>query len=37
MEQYGRDLRIGRTKGIENRFVEPVRFVGLPKLGNDDW
>ena len=36
MEQYGRKLRIGRTEGIENKFKEPVRFVGLSKLGNDD-
>jgi hypothetical protein len=37
MEQYAKELRIGRTKGIVNRFLEPVRFVGLSKFGNDDW
>jgi hypothetical protein len=37
MEQYGKALRIGRTKGIVNRFAEPVRFVGLSKFGNDEW
>lgn len=37
MEQYGRALRIGRTQGVANRFPEPVRFVGLSKLGSDDW
>lgn len=37
MEQYGKDLRIGRTSRIANRFKEPVRFVGLSRLGNDDW
>jgi cytochrome b involved in lipid metabolism len=37
MEQFGKKLRIGRTSGIPNRFKEPVRFVGLSKLGSDDW
>ncbi|OAP57517.1 hypothetical protein AYL99_08255 [Fonsecaea erecta] len=37
MEQYGRALRIGRTEGVKNRFVEPVRYVGLTKLGDDGW
>jgi len=37
MEQYGKALRIGRTKGVVNRFAEPVRFVGLSKFGNDEW
>jgi hypothetical protein len=37
MEQYGKELRIGRTKGVLNRFAEPVRFVGLSKFGNDEW
>jgi len=37
MEQYGKELRIGRTSGIANRFKEPTRFVGLSRLGNDDW
>jgi hypothetical protein len=37
MEQYAKGLRIGKTKGVMNRFVEPVRFVGLSKFGNDEW
>ena len=37
MEQYGKELRIGRTNGIANRFNEPVRFVGLSRFGDDDW
>lgn len=28
MDQYGRSLRIGRTKGVENRFLEPPKFFG---------
>jgi cytochrome b involved in lipid metabolism len=38
MEQYGRELRVGRTAGVKNRFKEPPRYVGLSRLGNnDDW
>ena len=37
MEQYGIQLRIGRTEGIQNRFKEPKRFVGLSRLGRDEW
>jgi hypothetical protein len=37
MEQYGRELRIGRTEGIKNRFPESVRYVGLSNLGDDGW
>ncbi|OAL40104.1 hypothetical protein AYO20_00522 [Fonsecaea nubica] len=37
MEQYGRALRVGRTEGVKNRFVEPVRYVGLSGLGDDGW
>jgi Cytochrome b5-like Heme/Steroid binding domain len=37
MEQHGRALRVGRTQGVENRFPEPPRFVGLSRLGDNDW
>lgn len=37
MDQYGHPLRVGRTTGIKNRFPEPVRYVGLARLGDDDW
>lgn len=37
MEQYGKPLRIGRTDGALKRFTEPQRFVGLSRLGVDDW
>lgn len=37
MEQYGVPLRIGRTEGVQNRFEEPKRFVGLSRLGRDEW
>ncbi|KAE8164521.1 cytochrome b5-like heme/steroid binding domain-containing protein [Aspergillus tamarii] len=36
MREYGRPLRIGRTSGIQNRFKEPPRYVGLSTLG-EDW
>jgi cytochrome b involved in lipid metabolism len=26
---YGKALRVGRTKGVRNRFKEPARYVGL--------
>lgn len=28
MDNFGQHLRIGRTKGIENRFKEPQRYIG---------
>ena len=37
MEEYGLPLRIGRTEGVKNRFAEPSRYVGLSRLGDDDW
>jgi hypothetical protein len=37
LDQHGRELRIGRTSGAVNRFKEPPRYVGLSKLGDDDW
>ncbi|KAL4805445.1 hypothetical protein BDV18DRAFT_140874 [Aspergillus unguis] len=36
MDESGRELRIGRTSGIQNRFKEPPRYVGSSSLG-DDW
>lgn len=38
MEQYGKELRIGRTEGVENKFKERPRFIGLAGLrGADEW
>jgi cytochrome b involved in lipid metabolism len=38
MREFGRELRVGRTEGVKNPFKEPVRFVGLRKLGvGDEW
>ena len=37
MAQNGLPLRIGRTEGIENRFIEPKRFAGLSRFGRDEW
>lgn len=36
MEDFGQKLRVGRTSGVENRFREPPRYVGLSSL-DDDW
>ncbi|KAL4937850.1 hypothetical protein BDV06DRAFT_215568 [Aspergillus oleicola] len=40
LQEYGRGLRVGRTKGVVNRFKEVPRFVGVSS-GNggldDDW
>lgn len=36
LAEFGRPLRIGRTKGIRNRFTEPPRFVGLRKFWGAD-
>lgn len=35
MRDSGRPLRVGRTAGVENRFAERPRFVGLRK--REDW
>ncbi|BCS22975.1 cytochrome b5-like heme/steroid binding domain-containing protein [Aspergillus puulaauensis] len=35
MKRVGTGLRIGRTSGVQNRFMEPPRYVGLSSL--DDW
>ncbi|KAL5357073.1 cytochrome b5-like heme/steroid binding domain-containing protein [Aspergillus floccosus] len=32
MGHFGRPLRIGRTEGVENRFKEPPRYIGLSRL-----
>lgn len=37
MREFGRALRVGRTEGIQNRFKEPVKYVGLRKIGMDEW
>ena len=36
MDEDGRPLRIGRTSGVENRFKERPRFVGLRRNAADD-
>ncbi|KAL4884974.1 hypothetical protein BJY04DRAFT_214858 [Aspergillus karnatakaensis] len=36
MIDFGRGLRVGRTSGINNRFKESPRYVGLSSL-DDDW
>jgi cytochrome b involved in lipid metabolism len=35
METSGRPLRVGRTAGVKNRFVERPRFLGLRR--RDEW
>lgn len=37
MLQYGRALRVGRTAGIKNKFPEVSRYVGLSRIGHDEW
>jgi hypothetical protein len=37
MDEFGRPLRVGRTKGLQNKFKEPVKYVGLRSLGDDGW
>jgi hypothetical protein len=38
MREFGKGLRVGRTEGVKNPFKEPVRFVGLKRLGVcDEW
>lgn len=37
MEMDGRPLRIGRTAGVANRFKEKPRFLGLRRLGADEF
>lgn len=37
LEEFGRPLRVGRTEGLQNKFREPAKFVGLRRLGDDGW
>jgi cytochrome b involved in lipid metabolism len=37
MDEFGRPLRAGRTEGVVNKFKEPPKYIGLRKLGSDDW
>lgn len=37
LQKYGRSLRVGRTEGVKNRFKERPRFIGLRRLGADNW
>jgi len=37
MEEFGKPLRVGRTKGMVNKFEEPAKYVGLRRLGDDSW
>ncbi|KAJ4051410.1 hypothetical protein NW761_014775 [Fusarium oxysporum] len=36
LTDFGRPIRVGRTKGIRNKFKEPPRFVGLRKFWSSD-
>ncbi|KAE8446433.1 hypothetical protein EG329_012038 [Mollisiaceae sp. DMI_Dod_QoI] len=35
MREFGRELRVGRTEGVVNRFPGPKRWVGLRRLGDE--
>lgn len=35
--ESGTALRVGKTKGIANRFKEPKKYIGLRTLDNDEW
>jgi cytochrome b involved in lipid metabolism len=37
LTEFGRSLRIGRTRGIRNKFKEPPRYVGLRKFWSTDF
>lgn len=37
LEESGTTLRVGKTKGIENRFIEPKKYIGLRALGDEEW
>ncbi|CEI70851.1 hypothetical protein FVEN_g673 [Fusarium venenatum] len=37
LTEFGRSLRVGRTRGIQNKFKEPPRFVGLRKFWDVDF
>jgi cytochrome b involved in lipid metabolism len=34
MEEFGRQLRVGRTEGLRNKFSESKRYIGLRRLGD---
>lgn len=36
MDKWGQPLRVGRTQGVDNRFREPERWVGLGRVGSRD-
>jgi hypothetical protein len=36
MEDFGKPWRVGRTKGMVNKFKEPLKFVGLRRIW-DNW
>jgi cytochrome b involved in lipid metabolism len=36
MKNFGKKLRVGRTEGLENKFKEPPKYVGLRRFG-EDW
>ncbi|KAF7955249.1 uncharacterized protein EAE97_000508 [Botrytis byssoidea] len=35
--EVGWILRVGRTKGVMNKYAEPMKWVGLKTLGDNDW
>ena len=37
LETSGTALRVGRTKGVENRLKEPEKYIGLRGLNNAEW
>ena len=37
IEEFGRALRVGRTKGMKNKYKEPPKYVGLRRLGDEEW
>lgn len=38
LKQFGGSLRVGRTKGVNNRFPEPKQFIGSSIIGSaDEW
>ncbi|PPJ50577.1 hypothetical protein CBER1_06280 [Cercospora berteroae] len=38
LKEIGGSLRVGRTKGVKNRFPEPKQFIGSSIIGSsDEW
>ncbi|KAH6696663.1 fatty acid desaturas-like protein [Leptodontidium sp. MPI-SDFR-AT-0119] len=37
LAEFGKPLRVGRTEGLSNKFKEPSKYVGLRRLGADEW